>query len=84
MRFLAAFFNISLLLFVVYLLVTKGVPKGEEVLLLVLLFAAPIASLFAMFSGRARDGDGLFSLYLQRKRLEELQRIERLRSKNGA
>jgi hypothetical protein len=84
MRIIAAILNIALILFVLYILMTRGAPEGNDVPFAVLLFAAPIVNLIAILTGRVSEGNGLFSLYLQRKRLEELQRIEKLRSKSGA
>jgi hypothetical protein len=82
MRTLAMLLNVCLLLGLLYFLVDKGAPKEEELLLVVLCFAAPLASLIALYLGAGKGGRGLVSLYFERKKLEEQRRIDQLRPRN--
>ena len=84
MRTLATLLNICLLLLLSFMLFDKGAPSGDELLPVLLAFAAPIASLIAIYQGRGKYSTGLLSLYLERKRLEEQQRIDKLRSRSDA
>lgn len=77
---IAVILNLALLCLLSYFLFEKGMPnKGESVLVL-LAFFAPAASLVALYQNPGQRNAGLFSLYLERKRLEEQQRIEQLKS----
>lgn len=85
LRNIAVILNIALLCLLVYLLATKGKPSEDEILLVVLLFSAPAVSIVALYRNVHSNTMGLFSLFLERKRLEEQQRIEQLKasSKNA-
>ena len=85
LRNTAVILNIVLLCLLVYLLVTKGKPSEDEILLVVMLFSGPAVSIVALYRKAHSNKMGLFSLFLERKRLEEQQRIEQLKasSKNA-
>jgi hypothetical protein len=79
MTWIAIVLNAALLLALALLLANKGVPsRTEDLAVLGLLFAAPLASLVAL---SLRNADTLLSLYLKRKALEEQKRIDQLQSK---
>lgn len=81
MRTLATILNSCLVLLLSFFLFQKGAPdESDEILLVSLAFAAPISSLIAIYLERGNRSDGLVSLYFERKRLEEQQRINQLRS----
>jgi len=80
MRLLASLLNIALMLFLVYSLLENGAPSADEMWVVSLAFGAPIASLIALYLRLEVNDTSLFSLYFERKRLEEMQRIEKLRS----
>ena len=84
MRIAATILNIGLIALLSFLLLTKGAPRGGEVFTVVVAFAAPITSLIALWLWRSkRDARSWASLFFERKRLEEQQRIDQLRSKSG-
>ena len=80
MRLLASLLNIALMLFLVYSLLENGAPSADEMGVVSLAFGAPTASLIALYLRPEGNDPSLFSLYFERKRLEEMQRIEKLRS----
>ena len=75
MKTLAILFNLLLLGVVSYLFAKEGVPKGNEILLVIPLTLAPVFSLITIFAGKR---DNWLSLYLKRKALEEKQKIDQL------
>lgn len=77
MRFVAIGLNVLLLVTVLYLFFTKGAPGKDEIFLVIIIFAAPIFSLLAIF---LKGGESWLGLYLKRKALEEKRRIEELES----
>lgn len=78
MKTLAALLNIAVLGLAIYLTMKHGLPNSnEDWWMFWLMIAAPIASLIALFTGGSSKG--WLSLYLQRKALEEQQKIEALR-----
>ena len=74
MRILAILFNLLLIGVVIFLFAKEGVPKGNELLLLIPMIFAPIFSLIAIFGA----SDNWLSLYFKRKALEEKQKIDQL------
>jgi hypothetical protein len=74
MRTVAILFNLLLIGTVIFLLAKDGVPKGNEVLLLIPLIFAPIFSLIAILGAN----ESWLSLYFKRKALEEKQKIDQL------
>ena len=75
MKWTAVIFNLLLIAMVVFLIITEGVPDGEDVFFVALLLAAPISSLFALLIG---DEESWIGLYFKRKALEEKNKIESL------
>ncbi|MFZ5764811.1 MAG: hypothetical protein ACOY4H_04355 [Thermodesulfobacteriota bacterium] len=75
MKWIAISLNIILIGMVVYLFATKGGPAKDELFLVVVLFAAPISSLLALF---LKGGESWVGLYFKRKALEEKKKIEML------
>lgn len=76
-RWVAIVLNVALIGFVLYLLLTKGTPRDDEILVAVFLIATPIASLLAL-TVASGTSESLLSLYFKRKALEEKQRIRKL------
>lgn len=74
MRILAILFNLLLIGVVIFLFVKEGVPKGNELLLVIPMIFAPIFSLIAIFGAN----DSWLSLYFKRKALEEKRKIDQL------
>ena len=76
-RLVAILCNVALLGAVAYLLFDKGVPsRTDEILILLLVIAAPVTGLAALLTGSTEN---LLGLYLERKALEERKKIEELR-----
>ena len=79
MRYIAILVNVVLLCAVSYLLFENDFPtRTKDVLALLLIVAASVTALAALFMG---SGESLLALYLERKALEERKRIEELRAK---
>jgi hypothetical protein len=72
--------NLAQLGFVLYLLADRGLPARHEVLLVLLILGAPIATLLYIFSGegRADRQPSLFALFLERAKLEQRKKIKEL------
>lgn len=81
---LAILLNAVLICLAFYLWAKYGAPRGAEVTVLVIMFAAPVFSIVALWQDHGQRSRGLLGLLLERKRLEEQQRIEALRSKTNA
>jgi hypothetical protein len=75
MRILATIFNIVLIGVVIFEFIKSGIPKGNDWLIFILLFFAPIFNMIALF---VQKGDNWLSLFLKRKALEEKQKIDQL------
>jgi hypothetical protein len=75
MRAIAIALNILLIGTVIFLVSTKGVPRGVDLALAALFIAAPIASFLAIYFN---GDDSWLSLFLKRKAMEEKAKIERL------
>ena len=75
MKWIAISLNLLLIVTAVYLVVTEGAPRKDEVVLAALLFAAPVSSLVALF---VKGGESWLGLYFKRKALEETRKIEKL------
>ena len=81
---LAISLNVVLICLTFYLWAKYGAPRGAVVTILVIMFAAPLFSIVALWKNHGQRSRGLLGLLLERKRLEEQQRIEALRSKTNA
>lgn len=75
MKWIAIILNLLLIVTGCYLFSTKGAPSKDELFLVIVLFAAPISSLLALFF---KEGESWIWLYLKRKALEEKKKIESL------
>lgn len=73
MKWIAISLNLLLIVMGGYLFSTKGAPGKDELFLVIVLFAAPISSLLALFF---KDGESWVWLYFKRKALEEKKKIE--------
>lgn len=78
MRTVAIILNIILVVMVIFLFSTKGMPEGDDLIVVIPMVAAPIFSLIALFSAKRETW---LSLYFKRKALEEKQKIEQLTNK---
>lgn len=79
MKWIAIIINVILIIVVGYLVSIKGLPDtADDVFIVIVFFAAPITSLFAL---TLKDGDSWIGLYFKRKALEEKQKIAKLDSK---
>lgn len=76
MKTIAILFNIASLLTIGYLLVQKGLPRSDEWGMIIAFVGANITSLIFIFT--VKDSSFL-GLWLQRKKLEEQQKIDRLK-----
>ena len=81
MKLTAKFFNVALIIAGVYLLFQMhSPPRGFEILIVILIFAAPIFSLFALIG--ATHSESWLSLFLQRKKLEEQTKIGQIKDRD--
>ena len=81
MRIAGILLNILLIIVVVALVIDDGWPNQlEEQLMVCVFFAAPITSLIALWTGGANDSETWLSLFLQRKKLEEKAKLNKLKS----
>jgi hypothetical protein len=78
MRTICTILNIVLLAIMGYSLAEDGLPKKDAVLMVSLLFLAPLSTLYVLRLNGAYDW---LSLYLQRKALEERIRIDDMKAK---
>lgn len=78
MRLLAVLLNATLVVTWFWLLSEKGIPNEDEALLAILMIAAPSVSLVSTFFIEHGKEDGLLSLYLKRRILEEREKIKSL------
>lgn len=77
---IAVILNFGLLCILSYFLFDKGLPGKQEMVLVLLAFLAPAVSLIALLQKPSTNKEGLFSLFVERKKLEEQQRITQLKS----
>ncbi len=84
LRKLAILMNAGWLLFFVYLLFAKGMPRGTE-LNLTLAFVLTVAVNIFVLARIANDahGDSLIGLYLQRLKMEQQRRISELQKRES-
>lgn len=75
MKLIAIGLNALLILIVLYEFATKGTPGKDEIFQVIVLFAAPISSLVALF---LKGGESWLGLYFRRKALEEKEKIKKL------
>lgn len=75
MKWLAILANVILLAFLCYMLIEQGMPNDDEFYLVILLFTAPILSMWALFISPSESWLGL---YFKRKALEEKKKIQEL------
>lgn len=78
MRIIAVLLNLIILGLALFFLAKKGMPSGDDWLLLIPWILAPIINLIAIML--CTKGDNWFSLYFKRKALEEKRKIEQLNS----
>ena len=78
MRTLAKLLNIAVIIFVIYNLVDSGMPNADDLFIVLLLSSTPIVSLLALHTHGPMK-TGWLGLFFERKRLEEEQRIQKLR-----
>lgn len=84
MKSFAIILNICLIFLLIYRLMFEGLPvKSDEQLFVFILFLVPTANLIAFFKSNGTQKRGLISLYLERKRLEEQQQIDKIRGESG-
>lgn len=67
--------NLALLICVLALFYDRGMPTNDDVIIVTLMWAAPLASLFFIFTNDT-GGNSLPSLYIRRKIAEEKQKLE--------
>jgi ABC-type glycerol-3-phosphate transport system permease component len=83
MRALSIILNICLLLMAAYLISDSGFPdRARDITIFIVLISAPLISLFTIIrsNSSSEKSSGLISLYFQRKKLEEQEKIKRLKS----
>jgi hypothetical protein len=83
MRALSIILNICLLLMATYLISDSGFPdRARDITIFIVLISAPLISLFTIIrsNSSSEKSSGLISLYFQRKKLEEQEKIKRLKS----
>jgi hypothetical protein len=75
--------NILWIIFMAYVCFKYGVPSSGDLLGLLLVLLTLVVNLFALFSCKELPKrDNLFSLFIERKMLEEKKRIEELKGVN--
>ncbi|MBK3462613.1 hypothetical protein [Pseudomonas haemolytica] len=77
MKGLSILFNIASLACLAYLMIDKGMPRNDEWGIIIAFAGANITSLIVILT--AKDSSFL-GLWLQRKKLEEQQKINKLNS----
>ena len=82
MRVAGIIANVLLLIFVIVLLADEGWPrKTQEQLMVLVFFAAPIISIFALWNMPSGSGaENWLTLFLERKRLEEKAKLRKLKN----
>ncbi len=78
MKALAILFNIASLATVAWLMFSKGMPRNDEWGIIIAFAGANITSLIVILT---TQDSSFLGLWLQRKKLEEQQKIDRLKSK---
>ena len=82
MRIIGIIANLLLLIVVIVLLADEGWPRqAQEQLMVLIFFAAPIISIFALWqmpSGGSTEN--WLTLFLERKKLEEKAKLKKLRN----
>ncbi|AVI63296.1 hypothetical protein [Halomonas sp. GFAJ-1] len=79
MRVLAIISNVFLLIVVVLLIVDSGWPyELIYQLMLLVFFAAPIISIFALVQSNLAKSESWLGLFMQRKKLEEKEKLRNL------
>jgi hypothetical protein len=79
MKVIAIGLNLLLVIYILYMFITIGAPTGkDEMFLVILSFAAPVASVVALF---LKGGESWLGLYFKRKALEEKKKIGKLEAK---
>ncbi|MEX5685423.1 hypothetical protein [Pseudomonas silesiensis] len=80
MRLLAILFNIASLATIAYLIISQGIPGSDEILMVIAFAGAATFSLLYIFVVQKNSGNSSFiGLWLQRKKLEEQQKIDRIK-----
>ena len=81
MKRIAYLANVAFLVAVLVLFVNHGALDAKDALIFVLLFAMPLVNVVALAaSAKGRD---FFSLFFERKRLEEEEKVNALKKKLG-
>lgn len=75
MKWIAVGLNLLLILTLGYLFATRSGPGKDEIFFVIVLFAAPISSLVALF---INGGESWMRLYFRRKVIEEKKKIAML------
>jgi hypothetical protein len=75
MRLLAIILNIVFLLSMAAMLYDKGLPRGDERLVVYLAIGTPVITLLAFLLPLSPRKESLVSLWLTRRKLEESERI---------
>ncbi|MBM9518902.1 hypothetical protein JWG39_03620 [Desulforhopalus vacuolatus] len=84
MRILCILLNVILFAVVVFLVANDGWPrKIEQQLMVCIFFATPAFSLITLWGLKFDNSDSWLSLYLQRKKLEEKTKLEKLKNSEG-
>jgi hypothetical protein len=80
-RIIVLLINAAVLIFLITMTVIETPDEFEELFFVSLFYIAVITNLYFAYtcSGSAQFNDGWLSLYFQRKRLEEKNKIERLK-----
>lgn len=80
MKGIAVILNTISLGFIVWLLYDNGMPKNEEGWFILILIGANVTSLIAILKSQFFSDNSFIGLWLQRKKLEEQQKINKLNS----
>lgn len=85
MRYITYLLNFIVLGAVAFLFATQGAPRNDELWIVILMTLAPFFSIITLFcsqkEGKVSQKEGKVSwltLYIRRKRLEEISKIEQL------
>ena len=79
MKIITILLNIASVCLMTYLFIQKGMPRNDELLIVIVIMAANLMSLITILSFK---DNSLLGLFIQRKKLEEQQKIEIMSSKN--
>lgn len=81
MRIASILLNVILIFIVIFLIIEDGWPGEIEVQLMVFIFfISPVLSIITLWGSHAANSDSWLSLFIQRKKLEEKAKLEKLKS----